>query len=177
MALLLSAAALVGGAIAFGSPMLLAGAAVLAVALGATATRITHSELMVSRRDSYGSQARQAQAYAALSELRAEENSRFVEGMTASLARKDTALGQIEDALCAAQRRAADATRTARAESELAALAEAEGQSLARRVEDAEQRAAEAIVRVAELEQERDLLRAELDAWQVVGSQPFRKHA
>ena len=71
----------------------------------------------------------------------------------------------------------ASATRTARAESERAALAEAEGQSLARRIEEAEQRAAEAIVRVAELEQERDLLRAELDAWQVVGSQPFRKHA
>lgn len=177
MALLLSAAALVGGALAFGSPMLLAGAAVLAVALGATATRITHSELMVSRRAAYGSQARQAQAYAALTELRAEENSRFVEGMTITLARKDTALGQIEEALCAAQRRAADATRKARAESERAALAEAEGQAYARRVEDAEGRAAEAIVRVAELEQERDLLRAELDAWQVVGSQPFRKHA
>jgi chromosome segregation ATPase len=132
---------------------------------------------MASRRESYGGLARQAQAYAALSAARADENTRFATGMREKVVHQESALHQIEDALCSAQRRAADATRKARAEASRAERAEAEGQDYARRLEESEERAAEAIVRVAELEQERDLLRAELDAWQVVGAQPFRKHA
>ena len=86
-----------------------------------------------------------------------------------------TALEQIEEALCAAQHRAAEAARTIRSESERADRAEAESVVVARRLEEAEERAAEAIVRVAELEQERDLLLAELDAWR--SAPAYRKHA
>ena len=60
-------------------------------------------------------------------------------------------------------------------------MAEAEGETLARRLDDAETRAAEAILRVAELEAEIDvataelaMVRAELTAWQ---SAPIAKHA
>lgn len=177
VASLLSAAALVAAALMSGSPVLLSIAAVVGVALGVLATRVTHTELMASRREAYGGLARQAKAYAALTEARAEENTRFAAGMRDKVAGAEQALHQIEEALCSAQRRAAEATRKARAESERADRAEQEGQVYARRLEEAEERAAEAVVRVAELEQERDLLQAELDAWQVVGAQPYRKHA
>jgi hypothetical protein len=54
------------------------------------------------------------------------------------------------------------------AEARRADLAEAEGSRLAVALDESEQRAAEAIVRVAELEQDNDVLRSELDAahWQ-----------
>jgi hypothetical protein len=175
VALLLLAAGSVAGALMSGSPVLISIAAVAAVVLGVSATRMTHSELMLSRREGYGGLARQAQAYAALSEARAEENTRFASALRHRLDEGSIALGQIEEALCAAQRRAAEAARTIRAEATRADRAEAEGRAYSRRLEEAEERAAEAIVRVAELEQERDLLRAELDAWQ--SAPAFRKHA
>ncbi len=175
VALLLVAAAAVAGALMSGSPVLVSVAAVAAVVLGVTATRITHTELMVARREGYGGLARQAQAYAALTEARAEENSRFVAILRERIDHSTTALEQIEEALCAAQRRAAEAARVIRSEGERADRAEAESVVVARRLEDAEERAAEAIVRVAELEQERDLLLAELDAWR--SAPAYRKHA
>jgi chromosome segregation ATPase len=175
--LLLLAAGSVAGALMSGTPVLVSLAAVAAVVLGVIATRITHSELMLARREGYGGLARQAQAYAGLAEARAEENSRFVTQLRDRLDRSNSALAQIEEALCAAQRRAADAARTIRDEQARAELAEAEGLRFARRFEEAETRAAEAALRVAELEQERDVLRAELDSWQSVGVQQFRKHA
>lgn len=175
--LLLVAAGSVAGALMAGSPVLVSLAAVLAVALGATATRITHTELMSSRREGYGALARQAQAYAGLTEARADENTRFAAAMRGRVDRGAVALEQIEEALCAAQRRAADAVRTARSEGERADRAEAEGVVFARRLDEAEERAAEAALRVAELEQERDVLRAELDSWHAMGSQPLRRHA
>jgi chromosome segregation ATPase len=175
VALLLVAAAAVAGALMSGSPVVLSVAAVAAVVLGVAATRITHTELMVSRREGYGGLARQAQAYAAITEARAEENSRFVATLRERIDHSATALEQIEEALCAAQRRAAEAARTIRSESERADRAEVESVGLARRLEEAEERAAEAIVRVAELQQERDLLLAELDAWR--SAPAYRKHA
>ena len=45
------------------------------------------------------------------------------------------------------------------------------------KLEDAEQRAAEAIVLAAELEQEIVDLKAELTAWETSASMPLRKHA
>lgn len=175
VALLLVAAGSVTGAIMSGSPVLISLAAIAAVVLGVIATRVTHSELMLSRREGYGGLARQAQAYAALTEARSEENSRFVASLRERIELGAVALEQIEEALCAAQRRAAEAARVIRSEGARADRAEAEGQAFARRLEEAEELAAEAVVRVAELEQERDLLRAELDAWQ--SAPAFRKHA
>ena len=177
VALLLVAAGSVAAALMAGSPVLVSLSAVAAVVLGVGATRITHSELMVSRREGYGALARQAQAYTAITEARAEENSRFAGVLRDRIQHGASALEQIEVALCGAQRRAAEAARTIRAESERADRAEAEGLRFARRFEAAEARAAEALLRVAELEQDRDLLRAELGSWQTVGAQTFRKHA
>ncbi len=175
--LLLVAAASVAGALMAGSPVLVSLAAVLAVALGATATRITHTELMASRREGYGALARQAQAYAGITEARADENTRFASALRERIDHGAAALGQIEEALCAAQHRAAEAVRSARSEAERADRAEAEGALYARRLDESEARAAEAALRVAELEQERDVLRAELDSWQAMGTQPLRRHA
>jgi chromosome segregation ATPase len=175
--LLLLASAFVAGALTLGSSLLISTAAVLAVAMGVAATRITHSELMDSRRTAGADRAKQAQAYAALTVARSAENAEFVEGVTGRLERNELALSQIEEALCAAQRRASDATKKAKTIEVRAEKAEAEGQDYARRLDEAEERAAEAIVRVAELEQERDLLRSELDAWQAMGMDGFRKHA
>ena len=78
-------------------------------------------------------------------------------------------------ALTTAQKRAAEATRKMNTEARRADVAEPEGRELTARLdESAEERAAEAIVRVAELEAELDVLRAELAAWQAT---PARRHA
>ena len=63
VALTTIAALLVLGAVLSGSWLLLTLAAVLGVALGAAATRITHTELMATRREAARDRAEQAQAY------------------------------------------------------------------------------------------------------------------
>ncbi|MGZ5404976.1 MAG: hypothetical protein ACXWDL_10040, partial [Nocardioides sp.] len=60
------------------------------------------------------------------------------------------------------------------AEARRAELAEQEGRATTARLDDAEERAAEALLRVAELEQQLDVLRAEVSAWQ---AEPRRMHA
>jgi chromosome segregation ATPase len=77
-------------------------------------------------------------------------------------------------ALTSAQKRAAEATRKFNAEARRAEVAEQEGREHASSLAQAEQRAATATVRVAELEKEIDVVRAELHAWQ---SEPYRRHA
>ena len=77
MALLVLSAVLVGGAVASGSSLLVTAAAVLAVALGAAATKITHSELADARVEAARDRANQARAYAALTERRTAENMNF----------------------------------------------------------------------------------------------------
>jgi hypothetical protein len=65
------------------------------------------------------------------------------------------------------------------AEARRADAAEREGAAVSERLREAEQRAADAVVRVAELEQELDVVRAELEvvtqAWRE--SEAQRKHA
>ncbi|MEZ5191717.1 MAG: hypothetical protein R2734_03820 [Nocardioides sp.] len=176
VALLLVAAAAVAGAVTIGSTLLVSVAAVSAVVLGSIATRITHSELMAARRDAARDRAEQAQAYASLTERRTSENVAFATGLGRRLTRQETALGQLEEALCSAQKRAADATRQLADTRGALAKAESDNIAYARRLEEAEERAAEAIV-VAELEQERDVLRAEVGAWEAMGDQAYRRHA
>ena len=179
--LVTAAAALVLGALVLQSSLVLSVAAVAAVALGAAATRITHAELMQSRRDANQDRAAQAQAYRDLAAERADENAVHVTTLVGRVEQRETALRQLEEALVGAQRRAAEATRKRNAEARRADLAEQEGQSLTRRLEEAEERAAEAIVHLAELEQEADVLRSELAAWQTFAqtgsSDELRKHA
>src|SRR4030095_3117150 len=60
VALLVVAALAVGIAVVSMSPLVLAGVSVLVLALGAGATRITHSELMQTRREAARDRAEQA---------------------------------------------------------------------------------------------------------------------
>ena len=142
-------------------------AAVVAVLLGATATRITHSELMATRREAARDRAQQAADYRDLTERRTAENAVFAADMRRKIKDREEAIGALEQALSKAQRLAMDQTRKLNTEARRADLAEDEGARTARRLEDSESRAAEAIVRVAELEAELDVLRAELRTWQV----------
>ena len=173
----MAAAAIVLGALVLQSSLLTTVAAVLAVVLGATATRITHSELMRSRLDAARDRAEQAQAYQRMAVERAGENAEHVGVLTGRIEERESALGELESALVAAQRRAADATRKRNAEARRADIADQQNVSLSGRLEDADLRAAEAIVHLAELEQEIDVLRAEVTAWQAMSSEPLRRHA
>ncbi|MBB6627443.1 hypothetical protein H5V45_08925 [Nocardioides sp. KIGAM211] len=162
------------GAVLSGSWLFVTLAAGLGVVLGAAATRITHSELMDARREAARDRAEQAQAYRDLTVTRTAEQAAHTATMQARIAAHEHTIGELEIALTSAQKRAAEATRKRGAEARRADVAEQEGRGLTVRLDESEERAAEAIVRVAELEQELDVLRAELAAWQTT---PARRHA
>jgi hypothetical protein len=151
------------GAVLSGSLTIVSIAAVLAVVLGATAVRITYSELAQSRRDAAADRARQAQSYRVLADTRTTEHQEFATAMQGRVGTAERAASQLEAAVVASQGRAAEAVRTLGSETRRADRAEAEGSRLAVALGASEERAAEAIVRVAELEQDNDVLRAELD--------------
>jgi chromosome segregation ATPase len=174
VALLTIAAVLVTVAFLGNVAWLQAFAAVSSVVLGAAATRITHSELLESRRDAARDRAEQARSYRELTDERTAEHARFVETMRDRAERQELALGELESALSAAQLRAADATRKASAEARRASVAEQEGRATTARLEEAEERVVQANLRVAELQTELDTTRAELVAWQ---DEPHRLRA
>jgi hypothetical protein len=159
--LLIIATGAVIGAVLSASLTFVSVAAVLAVVLGATAVRITHSELIRARRDAAADRAEQAQAYRALGDTQSREHRSFVDAMSAKLGRAQEAATQLESAVVSSQGRAADSARRLKAEAHRADDAEAEGRRLAVALEDSDQRAAEATVRVAELEDENGVLRTE----------------
>ena len=171
--IVLAALAVLGAALS-GSWLLVTIAAALGVVLGASATRITHSELLQTRRDAARDRAAQAQSYRDLTVARTAEHAEFTAAMQARAERQETALAELEGALTSAQRRAAAATRKLNTEARRAEVAEQEGRAVSVRLEEAEERAAEAVVRVAELEAEVDALRAELAVWH---TEPVRRHA
>ena len=74
------------------------------------------------------------------------------------------------------RRRLAEEHRKVNREARRAALAEGQVATVTERVDDAEQRAAEAIVAVAGLEQKVADLKTELVAWETAASVPLRKH-
>jgi chromosome segregation ATPase len=160
------AAVLVAAAIPTGQALLSVLAGIAAVALGAVATRITYSELIQSRRDAQQDRSALAKRYAEQAAQRARENAAFATLMTTRLTTTEQSLNELEQALGAAQKRAAEATRKFNTEARRAELAEGQSRDVERRLEEAEERAAEAILRVAELEQELDVARAEITAWQ-----------
>ena len=172
--LIVISALVVIGAVISGSWLLVTLAAGLSVVLGAAATRITHSELMATRREAARDRTQQAQAYRDLTVARTAEHAEFTAAMQSRIESHEQSISELEEALTSAQKRAAEATRKMNAEARRADVAENEGRDLAESRDEAEQRAAEAIIRVAELEQELDVLRAELHAWQ---STPARRHA
>jgi hypothetical protein len=163
-ALVITAAVVVLGAVLSASLTFVTIAAVLALALGTAAARITHAELLQSRRDAAGGLARQAQDYRELAEQRSIEQREFVEAMGSRVGKAERATMQLESAVLASQARAAATMRRLNAETRRADLAEAEGNRLAVALEESEERSAEALVRVAELENENDVLRTENDA-------------
>ena len=174
ISLLTFAAALVAAAFLGDVAWFQATAAVSSVVLGAAATRITYSELLESRRDAARDRAAQAMAYRQLTDERTAEHGSFVTAIQSRVDRQEHALTELEVALSAAQRRAAEATLKFNAEARRADLAELQGRETTARLGEAEERAAEAQLRVAELEQELDVLRAELTAWQ---TEPHRMRA
>jgi hypothetical protein len=161
------AALVVLAAVLSGTPLLVTLAAVLAVVLGATATRITHAELVTARRDAARDRAAQAQAYLELTTARNAENAAFAETMHARMELQENLIQELETGLTSAQQRAADATRKLNAEARRADAAERDGRDAAVHLEqsraEAEQRAVEAMLLVSELEQRLDVVRAELD--------------
>jgi hypothetical protein len=184
VALLALAAVAVLGAVVSGSWLLVTLAAAVGVLLGAAATKITHNELVTTRRDAARDRAEQAQAYRRLTDERTAENAAFATSMQDKLSQQVAAVGELEEALTAAQQRAADATRKLNAEARRADAAERQGRDdrerLSGRLAEAEERAAEAVVRVLELEQELDVVRAELvtvtQAWRSAEA-TVRRHA
>lgn len=172
--LLALSAAVVVATVLTGSWALVTLAAGLAVVLGAAATRITHTELAESRREAARDRAVQARAHLDLTLARTSEHASYVDTVQARIREQETVVHGLEDALSAAQRRAAETTRKLGAEARRAEQAERAGHRTSRLLEQAEERAADAIVRVAELEQEVDVVRAELQAvtstWRAAGA-------
>jgi chromosome segregation ATPase len=170
--LIVLAALVVAGAALSGSWLLVTIAAGLGVALGAAATRITHTELVVSRVEAARDRAAQAAAYNELTEVRTSEHAAYVADVQSRISEKEQALDELEQALSLSQRRAATSTRKRNAEGRRAA-------GLQVRLGEAEERAAMAQLRVVELEQEVLTLRSELDsvtaAWHA--AEHLRKHA
>lgn len=164
------AAVLVTAAFLGDSAWFQAVAAISSVVLGAAATRITHSELMQTRRDAARDRAQQASDYADLTTRRTAENAAFAADMRRKIKDREETIGSLEQALGKAQRHAMDQTRKLNAEARRADAAEREGGESARQLEESETRAAEAIVRVAELEAELDVMRAELQSWRTAAA-------
>lgn len=159
--LVVSALAVVGTALT-GSWLLVTIAALVAVVLGAAATKITHSELLDSREEAARDRAQQAQAYARLTEARVTENVEFAADMTGKLAKRDATVTRLEKRLGDAAAELADARRELGEARDLASTTQRENDGLNRRLADAEERASQAVVRVAELEAELDVVTSEL---------------
>ncbi|NYI99470.1 chromosome segregation ATPase [Nocardioides thalensis] len=162
--LLVLAAAAVAGAAVTGSWVAVTIAGAAAVLLGAVATKITHSELMASRRDAARDRAEQAQAFREVDERRSLEGVEFAADMQGRIAQREAVVSRLEGRLADAAAELAEARRQVTAEQERAETAEKETGRLAERLADAEERASDAVVRVAELEQEIDVLTAQWQA-------------
>ncbi len=174
VSLLMISALLVGGAAIGQSAILLSIAAATAVALGAAATKITHSELIQTRIEWARDRAQQAQAYDRITEQRNAENAELRDTLTERIAERQKLIHELEGELAMAHKNLAATKARLGTEARRADQAEARMVAEGARLEDAEQRAAEAIVLAAELEQEVNDLRAELVAWEATASAAAR---
>ncbi len=159
-ALLATSAILVTLASLAGTAVLLSAAGAASVLMGVAATRITHDELVDSRREASRDRARLAGDYRRLTETRVREQSVFADATRERLERYEELVASLDRDLSAARAEAAAVAATER-----------------RRAADAEDRAARAIVRVAELEQELDVIAAEWQAVVAKNAALLRKHA
>lgn len=166
------AAAVVLAAIASGSPTAVATVAVVAVVLGAAATKITHTELVETRREAAADRARQAQDYRRITEKRAGEHAAFVKTMKRRIADREETIRQVRAELGISEAKTTEAVRARQ-------VAEKEASRLGRELRVTRDRAEHAQLRVVELEQELTALRAELEsvtaAWRAADAR--RAHA
>lgn len=149
--LVVASGVLVASAALSSSFAALLAAAALAVGCGGSAVRIAHTETLQTRREAARDRAGQAHAHAQLEARRTAEHQALADTLLHQLVGAHSASRELEGALKAETRRAE--------------LAESHLMAAARRAEDADQRAAGAMVAVAELEHEVDDLRAEVLAW------------
>ena len=163
--------AVVGGALS-GSWLMLTIAAGAGIALGALATRITYLEVLQSRRDAATDRAELAQEYRILTSARVDENVLFVAGMTGRIARQEATIARLEKRLVEVTAELIEAHKQHEQAIERAHRAEEDGGRLATQLAEVEERASQSMLRVAELEKERDVLVAE---WQA--AENLRRHA
>lgn len=167
-------------------------AAVLATALGGGATRLIWADVVDARREWARDRAAQAQAYREITETRVGEQAVHDAALTGRITKHEATIARLEDRLTGATdevRAAREELETERVRAQEAARRHEEQVRTARdaaedhasdrarlsaRLDDAESRAAEAIVRVAELEHELDVVLAE---WRAGNAAPRRKHA
>ena len=105
----------------------------------------------------------------ALADARYFEHQEFTVAMQGRVGAAERATSQLEAAVVASQGRAAEAMRKLSSEARRAHVAESECGRLTVALDESDERAAEAIVRVAELEQDNVGLRSELEtqtSWQ-----------
>ncbi|MFL6062797.1 MAG: hypothetical protein ACJ72E_16335 [Marmoricola sp.] len=150
VALLAVATVAVLAALPTQSPALLSAAAVLSLALGWAAVRITWTEVLQSRREHATDRAATASAYRTLFSERAAEHAEFTTAMTERLAEPTTSMHELEGALELARR-------------EVAAMTV--------RAEQAESGHATALVRVAELVRSIEMLRVEQAGEEMAGDE------
>lgn len=168
------AAVVVLVAIVVGSWAFLALAAAVSVALGAAATRITFTELADSRRDAARDRATLAKEYREITELQTDNNAIFISATNDRITRHEATIGRLELRLEEAATASEQAARLLEIEQDRVLSAEDARDRIEARLSEAESRAAEAIVQVAELERELDVV---LDQWRSSMPAPTRKHA
>ena len=162
--LLLVAAAAVTVTVVSGSWLALAVAGGVAVLLGAAATKITHTELMIARLLGARERAEQAQAFRVLDGRRSSEGVEFAADMQGRIAKSDATVSRLEKRLHETAEELAEARRSLVDVEEQLTYAERANSALVDRIIDADERATQAIVRVAELEVEVDMLTAQWEA-------------
>ncbi|WP_183095430.1 hypothetical protein [Nocardioides stalactiti] len=175
--LLLVAALAVAGSAVAGSWLAVTVAGGVAVLLGATATKITHSELLESRREAARDRAVQAQSFRELDGRRAAEGVEFAADMQGQIAKRDATVSRLERRLSDAAQELAEARRSLTDVEERLDVSQRETARLGDRLGEAEERAAQAVVRVAELEVEVDMLTAQWEAAEAALDKQMRRGA
>lgn len=140
VALLALAALVVVLALPTQSPLWLSFSSVFALVSGATASRIVYTELLQSRREAATDRAVQARAYRTMFHERAAEHAEFTSAMTDRLAASDRSIHELEGTIVLAEARAIEAETRVKRES---------------------RRANEAQERVAELQEQLEIRKAE----------------
>lgn len=142
--------------------------------LGAAAVRITYAELTDSRREAGRDRAEQAQAYRAIAQERSAEQAIYVADTSGRITRHEATISRLESRLVEASAELARAQKDLLGEKTTAQQVRLERDRASRGRDEAEERAAVAIVRIVELEQELDVVLAE---WRAGQRAPRRKHA